>query len=524
MIFKAELRSFPIRPLAAHIIDRMGLATRRFVEASRRFEWLWFLPIRSKTGSSMTAMRRIVPFAVQLLLCLFCVPAAFACSCAENNSVCSTYWDTQLLFRGRVTSIKFVPDEPQRQVMVNGKLETISSPGKLEVHFQVLEKFRGEPGSEIMILTNSQGSACGVEFQDDAEYLVVGSNTQGAWWTSSCTRTHQIVSAEQDPDLLWIRGVASAKAGGTIFGTVLQLSPDYENDGYQHQPLTGMTVRLKGPVERSATTDSNGEFRVVGLPAGKYEVTPEYPNGLGPPTSSTVSVHDKGCAEAPFFPQNDGVVDGHLLLDNLMPAGGAYMSLKRIAEPGSPDWSQGRYVETTGPDGHFHFGPVQPGAYVLGVNVDFPAAGSPYEHKNFYPGKTQQEQAEVIHIAGAQHVEGLRYVLPAERNEKNLSVKVKVVKANGAPAANASVELWNPQWPHFRWGPQTTSDKDGWDILELPEGEFYNLSAQADGEDGEYPCAGPVAVVAKPHMEPIVLVLTGSGGSCFDKHITEPAN
>jgi hypothetical protein len=148
--------------------------------------------------------------------------------------------------------------------------------------------------------------------------------------------------------------------------------------------------------------------------------------------------------------------------------------------------------------------------------VDFPGAGSAYQRKIFYPGKSQLDQAEVIHIVGAQHVEGVRYVLPAEPDRKNVTVKVRIVDTKGAPADGA-LELRSPQWPNHILGPQITTDKDGWQVFELPEGEPYNLFARADDGDA---CAGPVAVVAKQNMEPIVLAMTGSHGSCFRKDLT----
>jgi len=91
---------------------------------------------------------------------------------------------------------------------------------------------------------------------------------------------------------------------------------------------------------------------------------------------------------------------------------------------------------------------------------------------------------------------------------------------SGAPASGASVELWNPQWPDFSWGPQAKIDEDGWYVFDLPEGKLYNLFSRA-GFDGRFLCAGPKAVIASAGMQPIVLMLDGSEGSCFDKHITE---
>ncbi len=98
------------------------------------------------------------------------------------------------------------------------------------------------------------------------------------------------------------------------------------------------------------------------------------------------------------------------------------------------------------------------------------------------------------------------------------------VQPGGAPAVNASLELWNPRWPDFHWGPQTKIDADGWYVIDLPEGELYNLFARAEGSDGNFPCAGPEAVVASTSMQPIVLVLDGSERSCFDKQSSKFLN
>jgi hypothetical protein len=174
---------------------------------------------------------------------------------------------------------------------------------------------------------------------------------------------------------------------------------------------------------------------MTGLAVGKHEVSPEYPDGLGPRTPQTVSVRDKGCAEVYFSAQTDGVVDGNVLNANLVPASDVYLRLKRIEEGHGPHWTQDLYVATSDSDGHFHFEPVQPGSYVLGANIDFPAHGGSFHHKNSYPGKALKEEAEIIRIAGAQHINGLRYILPPEPERKNLPVKVKVVLPNGAPVA-----------------------------------------------------------------------------------------
>ena len=458
-----------------------------------------------------------------LFFLFFCVQTADACSCSISNAVCSAYWDTPLVFRGRVTGIKFVPDEPPQERVVNGKLTKTIGPGTLEVQFHVIENFRGNAGSETVIHTPSQGPACGVQFRDGAEYLVYAhQQAREEWWTGSCTRTHEIINAEEDADLAWIHGLKTAQPGGTVFGTVTQLLPDFATNGYKNQPLAGIPLRVQGPETRIVKTDNEGNFSAAGLPVGKYEVRPEYPDGLGPPAPTVVSVRDKGCAEVSFSAQPDGVVDGNILNADLTPAAGLYVRLKRAEENHAGNWTLGNlYVATTDSAGHFRFEPVESGSYILGVNLDFPAHGGSFRHKNFYPGTVREDQAEIIHIVGAQHVQGLRYVLPPEPERKDFPVKVRIVLPNGLPAANASIELWNPQWPNLYWGSESKKDAAGWYTIELPEGELYNLFARAEGSGGQYPCGGPVAIVASANVKPVILVLNGSQGSCYAQRITE---
>jgi hypothetical protein len=100
-------------------------------------------------------------------------------------------------------------------------------------------------------------------------------------------------------------------------------------------------------------------------------------------------------------------------------------------------------------------------------------------------------------------------------------VRVKVFLPNGAPVANPLIELWNPEWPEYSWGPEAKKDEAGWYTIQLPEGELFNLFARFYDTSGRDLCAGPTALVASANMQPVVLVLTGTQGSCFSQHITE---
>lgn len=59
--------------------------------------------------------------------------------------------------------------------------------------------------------------------------------------------------------------------------------------GQSNLPLAGVEVRMSGPVERTATTDSNGYYTITNLLSGQYTVTVETPFGQD---ISSLSVYD----------------------------------------------------------------------------------------------------------------------------------------------------------------------------------------------------------------------------------------
>ena len=85
--------------------------------------------------------------------------------------------------------------------------------------------FRGESQcKEIDILTNDQDSACGFPFATGAaEYLVFSStNAQtNELWTTTFSHTHELQPGVEDADLAWMRALAAAPKGATIYGSVL---------------------------------------------------------------------------------------------------------------------------------------------------------------------------------------------------------------------------------------------------------------------------------------------------------------
>jgi len=139
------------------------------------------------------------------------------------------------------------------------------------VRFRVLEAFKGNPGSEIVIVT--EGSPA---FHKAGGYLIFAtqSSTTHEMQTGICTRTHAVVD-DSDPDLAWLRGYADAPPLAAIYGDLRKASG-------VPQPVSGLAIMLSGSnaSSSSATTDDKGNYRFKDIQPGTYTLTASIPEGL----------------------------------------------------------------------------------------------------------------------------------------------------------------------------------------------------------------------------------------------------
>ena len=244
-------------------------------------------------------------------------------------------------------------------------------------------------------------------------------------------------------------------------------------DGQTGAPLAGVTVRLSGGREYTATTDAEGRYRTDALLPGVYFATatregylastPQSPTGV--PLRLRIREGGPPVVQQDWMLEPAARIRGRLLdaFDNPL-AGVTIVAAPRA--PGAHGWPrfERQGSAETGPDGRFEIRGLRRGPYVLAFEV--PLAGG--ARWFFSPGIADPRHASAVEAA-LSHINQsvtLRAVpTPLAR------VPVQTMTPAGAPVAGALVELrpWRPFVDAGDPAPITiVTDSGG-------RGAFYNL-------------------------------------------------
>ncbi len=439
-----------------------------------------------------------------LVLLLAASPLAHACSCNGPNPVCSVFWGTPSVFRGRVIERTLIrpPVPPIKDS--DGTLHQLIGPGYYKVRFAVSETFHGEQVQEITIYTNEQSSACGFAFRDGAEYLVfANTNAQTQeLWTSHCSLTHEIDPAKEDGDLSWLHGLKDAPPGSSILGS-LWLPP-------KQTPPSQIRITLRGPSNRDLTPDEHGKYSANGLTPGTYLVTAALPSGFQSTPPKTVTVLDKGCVQVDWPVRFDSHIRGKVIDAAGTPVPHMFMVLS-VHDTNYPNGRRQVDLASADDQGRYDFAGQPPGDYLITANSLGPSAHDPYPTE-YYPGTEQADAATLIHLESSASLAGLNITMPVAW--KSVTVTAHVVMPDGAPASRATLYARDTS---YQWSVQPATGHplpDGSSTLTVYEGRSYYLTATL--QDGIHQrCAGPLKFTAKDGLQLEPIVVEHNWGNCL---------
>jgi SdrD B-like domain len=377
----------------------------------------------------------------------------------EPRLPCQAYWEANVVFAGTVT-----------QITASENKDTFH---RRLIRFSVTDPFRGLTGSEAEVLTGSGDADCGYGFQLGGDYLVYAhlNKEDNKLYTSICSRTRPLSSAADD--LKFIRGLTKAEPGALISGWVKQLHRKASHDDGP-KPISNVKVMIVGPAKRvELLTDSEGQYKISGLTAGKYKVEVKPPNGLSIyKNDQNIEVFDRGCAHVDFILEADTRVSGKLLDAEGQPVPDVLIELvpTKVTPQSYPSFLR------SDKDGRYEFKLLQAGTYFLGVRI-FGSAGATYTPfpRTYYPGVNEESQATVINVSESDLIELGELILPPRLIERTL--KGVVVDSQDRPVKGATVWLKERQYSDRDMPYRSETDAEGFFSFKVFEGFKYELNA-----------------------------------------------
>lgn len=128
-------------------------------------------------------MRTVIILSVLIVLAVWRVPAAAACSCVVPPAPREALEQADAVFVGTVLKIDVVPG-------AHGE--------EHHVRFAIDHHLKGPKSLELVVHTASNSAACGYYFRPGRQYIVYAHKGEGGYHTGLCTRTARFQDAAED--------------------------------------------------------------------------------------------------------------------------------------------------------------------------------------------------------------------------------------------------------------------------------------------------------------------------------------
>ena len=349
-------------------------------------------------------------------------------SCVYVGPLCQTWRNNAAIFDGTVRSIERI----DRLENLRGKPEKV---GHRLVTLDVHESWLGGVGERTMlILWGGYGIVSSNSFSMEVgkRYLIFAHRDEhGELSVSGCSGSREYSSSSEE--LAFLRSLRIPGQGARIFGEVVLFDNNTRGLPGQRVPVKA-SVRIGGP-EFNKVIATDKTFEVSGLKPGSYVVEVEGPphlEAIAPVLAVLPDAH--ACYNVNFYFNHRTSISGRLL-----DAAGKPLGRRQVEAADAATWHQdplSPITTYTDDSGKFEFDGLQPGSYVLGVNLrDNPSKSAP-EARVLYPGGSAPLP---VHVGPGEQVEiGSLQLGPAL---PKLDMALRLVWEEGLQVVNPAVRI-----------------------------------------------------------------------------------
>ena len=378
------------------------------------------------------------------VLLLALAQIANACVCPVSPTVLDAFDFADTVMIVRVLSVEKVHEQtnrfgpPDNIVSATVKVERVYK-GAVKVNEQLVFRFK---------------AGCSWTYREedintDLLFYVNAPRGNEPWYASACGRSKPLSRATED--LLYLDKLKTVRGKTRVSG---KYSADAESN--QDLLVAHRSIRIVSDDKVFETnTDEKGFFEIYDLPPGEYRLEPEIPEGwriskwgvrlasstaarLISPKSILFSLQPKRHASVGLTFIPDNAVEGRIVGPNGNGLAKTCAYLRRPEEIANDRLgSTGR--DCTDENGLFRIESVEPGTYLLVLNLSgIPRSHEPFP-RVFYPGTTELEKATPITIGLGQTVKNINVMVPVLL--ETITLEGVVVFSDGQPAPKSTVRF-----------------------------------------------------------------------------------
>lgn len=427
---------------------------------------------------------------VALLVAFMVLPKpALACICVEHGPPCAAFWETPVVFAGRVESVTKIAAEGHGPIA--------------RARFRVIEAFRGTNATEMDLFSYSNN--CSIGFRPGQEWIIYAfPRPDGPGLTTGiCSRSQLLSKATEDLSYARVVYLSHAEKG-RIFGSLTYWIN--ENGSSRQQPIANVQITIKGPGGDSnvVKTDSNGRYEVLARP-GLSLLTPTLPPGMSFGTVGIELLDPRGCTRADLTAKYAGRIVGRVLTASGVPVPNLTVELVHAGGRDSP-FSQRRTL--TNSAGRFEISDIEPGSYLPAIAVGYvqsKSSSSDIETRYIFAGGAmKKEDSKPVWVDGS-HTGRADFVLP--KAIRVAQVPGIVVHADGRPAKGVEVRTKADFDYHDLAWTTIRTDARGRFKLALIAGNRYRMVAETYYTGAPDRQAARITVDPSPGMAPLRVVI-----------------